>query len=335
MSDFWSGRRVVLTGGGGFLGSWLAKALVDRGAEVTCLLLDGDKSSNLDVQGIADRVATVGGDLVDFESVHRLLVEAKADSVFHLAAQAIVGVANDSPLPTFAANVQGTWNLLEACRLSEHVDRVVVASSDKAYGDQTVLPYTEEMALRAAHPYDASKACADIVARAYGHTYGLPVAVTRMANLFGGADRNASRIVPGTIVSALRGENPVVRSDGTPLRDYLYVEDAVSAYLLLAERLPDPALQGEAFNFGTNAPVRVIDLVRQIIDCVGNPVVPDIRSATKLQGEIDEQFLDSSKARRVLGWEPRISLLEGLERTIEWYRTHESHLDPAAVGGAG
>jgi CDP-glucose 4,6-dehydratase len=331
--DFWQGRRVFVTGGGGFVGSWLGKALVERGASVTCLLLDRDRHSNLEVQGIGEQVETVSGDLVDFECVRRAIAESKADSVFHLAAQAIVGVANASPLPTFAANIQGTWNLLEAARIAGHVERIVVASSDKAYGDQPVLPYTEDLPLAALYPYDASKACADVLARSYGRTYDLPVAVTRMANIYGGADRNASRIVPGTIVSALRGENPVVRSDGTPLRDYMYVEDAVAAYLALAEYLPDRGLHGEAFNFGTKAPVSVLDLVNLIIERVGNPVYPDIRSKAKLHGEIDEQFLDSDKALRVLGWGPQVSLQEGIDRTIEWYREHSEHLVEAEVAG--
>jgi CDP-glucose 4,6-dehydratase len=329
--DFWKGRRVFVTGGGGFVGSWLARALVERGADVTCLLLNRDRHSNLKVQGIADRVRTVSGDLVDFECVNRAVVEAQPDSVFHLAAQAIVGVANASPLPTFAANIQGTWNLLEAARLVGCVERIVVASSDKAYGDQPVLPYTEELPLGAVYPYDASKACADILARSYGRTYGSPVAVTRMANIYGGADRNASRIVPGTIVSALRGENPVVRSDGTPLRDYMYVEDAVAAYLALAECLPRPELHGEAFNFGTNAPVSVLELVNLIIERVGNPVLADVRATAKLHGEIDEQFLDSGKAERLLEWRPQVSLQEGIDRTIEWYRAHSHHLVEAGA----
>ena len=333
MTEFWRGRRVFLTGGGGFVGSWLARALIARGAHVTCLLLDRDRHANLDVQGIAGDVETVSGDLVDLDFVVAAVRDSHADSVFHLAAQAIVGVANASPLPTFEANVQGTWNLLEACRVSGAIERIVVASSDKAYGDQEVLPYTEGLPLAAVYPYDASKACADILARSFGRTYGLPVAVTRMANIYGGADRNASRIVPGTIVSALRGEDPVVRSDGTPLRDYLYVEDAVAAYLALAEVLPDSALHGEAFNFGTNTPISVIDLVSLIIERVGNPVRPDVRAAAKLHGEIDEQFLDSGKARAVLGWQAQVSLVDGIDRTIDWYRAHESHLVEASVSG--
>ena len=270
----------------------------------------------------------MSGDLVDLDFVRSAFDESRPDSCIHLAAQAIVGTANSSPLPTFASNVQGTWNLLEACRGCTSIERFVVASSDKAYGDQPVLPYTEEMPLAAVYPYDASKACADILARSYARTYGLPVAVTRMANIYGGGDRNASRIVPGTIVSALKGESPVVRSDGSPVRDYLYVEDAVAAYLALAERLPDPALAGEAFNFGANAPISVRELVELIIERVGTQVSPDIQSETKLHGEIDRQYLDSSRAATLLGWRPLVGLTDGLDRTVQWYRDHPGASDP-------
>ncbi|HEY4346548.1 MAG TPA: GDP-mannose 4,6-dehydratase, partial [Gaiellaceae bacterium] len=222
------------------------------------------------------------------------------------------------------SNIQGTWNLLEACRTTEGIARVVVASSDKAYGDQPVLPYTEETPLAAVYPYDASKACTDILARSYARTYGLPVAVTRMANIYGGGDRNASRIVPGTIASALVGESPVVRSDGSPVRDYLYVEDAVRGYLALAEALPNDQIQGEAFNFGSNSPIAVRELVELIIERVGTAVEPDVRATAKLHGEIDRQYLDSSRAERILGWRPQVSLTEGLDRTIAWYRAQAS-----------
>jgi CDP-glucose 4,6-dehydratase len=324
LSEFWSGRRVLVTGAGGFVGSWLARALVDGGADVTCILLDRDRHSSLETQQIADRVTACSGDLVDLEFVRRVFAESKVDSCFHLAAQPIVTEANDSPLPTFASNIQGTWNLLEACRTTEGIARVVVASSDKAYGDQPVLPYTEETPLAAVYPYDASKACTDILARSYARTYGLPVAVTRMANIYGGGDRNASRIVPGTIASALAGESPVVRSDGSPVRDYLYVEDAVRGYLALAEALPNDQIQGEAFNFGSNSPIAVRELVELIIERVGTAVEPDVRATAKLHGEIDRQYLDSSRAERILGWRPQVSLTEGLDRTIAWYRAQAS-----------
>jgi len=321
----WKGRRVLVTGAGGFVGSWLAAALADRGANVVCLLLERDQGrpTNLERLGIADRVRVVWGDLVDLTLLQRLLAEHGTDSCFHLAAQAIVGTANESPLPTFEANVCGTWNLLEACRAAGHLERVVVASSDKAYGDQERLPYTEDLPLRAVFPYDVSKACADLIARSYARTYGLPVAVTRMANIYGGGDFNFSRIVPGTVRSVLLGEDPIVRSDGTPVRDYLYVEDAVEAYLLLGSRLPEEALAGEAFNFGTRSPVNVLELVDEIIGAAGRPdVQPRILGEGRLHGEIDRQFLDSSKAEAALGWRAATTLPQGLSRTVEWYRRH-------------
>jgi CDP-glucose 4,6-dehydratase len=322
MSDLWSSRTVLVTGAGGFLGSWLAKDLVGRGARVICLLHDGETGSKLERHGVAGDVVVERGDVVDADGVARLVAAHAPDTCFHLAAQAIVGDANRSPVPTFETNVRGTWNVLEACRLAASVERVVVASSDKAYGDQPVLPYTEELPLAGAYPYDASKACADAVARSYARTYGLPVAVTRMANLYGGGDVNASRIVPGTIRSILRGEAPVIRSDGTPVRDYLYVADAVDAYLTLAAH-PVDTIRGEAFNFGTNAPVAVGELVDLILSLMGaNGLEPRVLSATKLAGEIDRQYLDSGKARRVLGWSARTPLREGLERTVAWYREH-------------
>jgi CDP-glucose 4,6-dehydratase len=321
-TDAWNGRRVFVTGAGGFVGSWLAKALVERGAAVTCLLLDTEKETKLELHGIRGDVAVASGDLADPGCVAPLLQHGGFDSVFHLAAQAIVGLANESPLGTFESNIRGTWHLLEACRRTEGIERVVIASSDKAYGDQDLLPYTEDQPLNGLYPYDASKACTDILARTYARTYALPAAVTRMANIYGGCDTNLSRLVPGTIVSALRGEQPIVRSDGTPERDYLYVEDAVSGYLALAEHLPAEGVAGEAFNFGTNDPVSVLHLVEQVIAAIGADLRPRVMSTTKIHGEIDRQFLDSTKARTVLGWTPSTSLPDGLSRTVAWYRDH-------------
>jgi CDP-glucose 4,6-dehydratase len=291
-------KRVLVTGEGGFVGGWVARALEARGIEVRGLSLEQ-------------------GDLAD-PAITRNAVE-DVDTVFHLAAQAIVGEANESPVPTFESNVQGTWNLLEACRLAG-VERVIVASSDKAYGDQELLPYTEDLPLNGLYPYDASKACEDIIARSYARTYGLPVAVTRMANIYGGGDLNLSRIVPGTVRSILRGEDPIVRSDGTPLRDYLYAEDAVSAYLTLAESLP--ATAGEAFNFGLGSPVSALEVVRLILECAGSDLEPRILGTSKLHGEIDRQYLDSAKAERMLGWRAETELRDGIEQTLEWYREH-------------
>lgn len=327
---FWRGKNVLVTGAGGFVGSWLAKALAERGARVVCLLYARAGHSNLELIGIDGELVPVQGDLADFDLLDRTVREHAVDSCFHLAAQPIVGIANASPVPTFETNVRGTWNLLEACRVGGTVERVVVASSDKAYGDQVVLPYTEDLPLSGIYPYDASKACQDIVSRSYARSFGLPLAVTRMANIYGGGDLNLSRIVPGTVLSALRGEAPVIRSDGTPVRDYLHVDDAVAAYLRLAESLPDEELRGEAFNFGTNEPVAVVELVERILAAAGTPdLEPTVLSQGKITGEIDRQFLDSGKAKSMLGWEARVGLDEGLQRTVEWYTQRLDRL-PAA-----
>jgi CDP-glucose 4,6-dehydratase len=331
MSDFWSGKSVFVTGAGGFVGSWLAKELLDRGARVSLLMSNEDRQRdprwNVGLFGLRDRAELVWGDLVDLPVLERALAEHEVEAVFHLAAQAIVGVANASPVGTFESNVRGTWNLLDAARTSGRVERIVVASSDKAYGDQDELPYREDFPLSGIYPYDASKACTDIVARSYARTYGLPVAVTRMANIYGGGDWNFSRVVPGTLRSVLLGENPIVRSDGTPVRDYLYVEDAVDAYLTLAERLPDDAVRGEAFNFGTNSPISVIDLVWQIVSLSGtDDLEPDILSPGKLHGEIDRQYLDSAKANAVLGWKAETPMADGLTAALDWYRGHRELL---------
>jgi CDP-glucose 4,6-dehydratase len=316
--SFWAGRRVLVTGAGGFIGSWLTRRLVEEGARVTALLLPQDAGDALELHGVLGDVAVVRGDLAEGATV------PDVDACFHLAAQPIVGIANDSPVPTFRSNVAGTWNLLEALRVAGTATRIVVASSDKAYGDQPELPYREEMPLAAAYPYDASKACTDILARVYARTYGLPVAVTRLANVYGGGDRNLSRIVPGTIASLLRGEPPVVRSDGTPTRDYLYVEDAVEGTLLLGEKIGSAGVGGEAFNFGTGAPVRALDLVRLIVERAGIELEPVVQD--EATGEIDAQSLDSSKAQALLGWRPEVALTDGLDRTIAWYREHAAVL---------
>jgi CDP-glucose 4,6-dehydratase len=316
---FWQHRRVFVTGCTGILGSWLTLALLDAGADVVGLIRDHVPLSNLNLSGADKRIAAVDGDICDGALLERVLNEYEVEVVFHLAAQPLVRLANRAPLGTFETNVRGSWLLLEACRVSPTVKRVVVASSDKAYGDQDVLPYTEDAPLQGRHPYDVSKSCADLIAQAYACTYGLPVAITRCGNIYGGGDLNWDRIVPGTIRSVLRGESPVIRSDGTPLRDYLYVDDIVGGYLQLAERLDDPALFGHAFNFGMDNPKSALDIVRMIIAISDRPELePSVLN--EASHEIGKQYLSSAKAHRVLGWAPRYTLAQGLRKTLEWYR---------------
>jgi len=320
MSDsFWHDRPVLVTGCTGLLGSWLTAALVDAGAAVVGLIRDEVPHSHLRRSGYEKRIAVVRGDVTDYALVERALNEYEVETVFHLAAQTIVPIANRAPLSTFETNIKGTWTVLEAARRTPTVSRIVVASSDKAYGVHDSLPYTEDAPLLGCYPYDVSKACADLIARAYAATYGLPVAVTRCANLYGGGDLNWSRIFPGTIRSALRGERPVIRSDGTMVRDYLYVRDAVSAYLSLAEQLERPEIRGQAFNFGMDAPRSVLEIVETIIAVVGQPGLEPLILG-QATGEIKAQYLGSEKARRLLGWAPAYSLEQGLQETVTWYR---------------
>ncbi len=317
--SFWLDRPVFVTGCAGLLGSWLTIALVECGASVTGLIRDEVPFSHLRRSGYQDRIAVVRGDVTDYELIERALNEYEIDTVFHLAAQTIVPIANRAPLSTFETNVKGTWVVLEATRRSPKVTRVAVASTDKAYGVHEKLPYTEDAPLLGCYPYDVSKACADLIARAYTATYDLPVAVTRCANLYGGGDLNWSRIVPGTIRSVIRGERPIIRSDGTPLHDYLYIQDAVHAYLTLAEYLDEPGVKGEAFNFGMDDPKSVLEMVQAIIAVSNYPELEPVVLADAPH-EIQAQYLDSSKARRVLGWSPRYLLEEGLRETLEWYQ---------------
>jgi len=320
MSDsFWHDRPVLVTGCTGLLGSWLTAALVDAGAAVVGLVRDEVPHSHLRRSGYERRIAIVRGDVTDYALVERALNEYEIETVFHLAAQTIVPIANRAPLSTFETNIKGTWTVLEAARRTPTVARIVVASSDKAYGVHDSLPYTEDAPLLGCYPYDVSKACADLIARAYATTYGLPVAVTRCANLYGGGDLNWSRIFPGTIRSALRGERPIIRSDGTMVRDYLYIRDAVSAYLLLAEQLERPEIRGQAFNFGMDAPRSVLEIVETIIAVVGQPGLEPLILG-QASGEIKAQYLGSEKARRMLGWAPVYSLEQGLQETVTWYR---------------
>jgi CDP-glucose 4,6-dehydratase len=317
--NFWKNRNVFVTGSTGLLGSWMVEELVRRSANVVCLVRDWVPRSRLMDRDLFSQVNIVRGELEDYQVLLRALNEYEIDTVFHLGAQTIVGTASRSPLSTFEANIRGTWNLLEACRVCPRlVERVVVASSDKAYGIHDRLPYTEDTALEGRFPYDVSKSCADLICMSYFHTYRTPVAVTRCGNLYGGGDLNFNRLIPGTIRSALQDENPIIRSDGKFIRDYFYVRDAVAAYLHLAERLPDDRFLGQAFNFGTETPVSVIDLVGEVLRLMSKTrLVPEILNEASL--EIPRQYLSCAKAREMLDWHPRYSQEEGLLETIGWY----------------
>ncbi|MGO9259583.1 MAG: NAD-dependent epimerase/dehydratase family protein [Bryobacteraceae bacterium] len=318
-SDFWRDRPVLVTGATGLLGSWLTRRLLEAGARIVCVMRDWVPHSELVRSQLLDSVSVVRGDICERGLVERVVGEYEVNTVMHVAAQAIVGIANRNPLSTFESNIQGTWNVLEACRRAPTVRAVVVASSDKAYGDQPSLPYTEDAPLAACHPYDVSKACADMIAHSYAKTFGLPVAITRCGNFYGGGDLNWNRIVPSTIRSALRGERPVIRSDGQYVRDYFYVEDGAAAYMLLARELHGrPELGGAAFNFSNELQVTVLDLARRILRSMGSDLEPDIRN--EASNEIRHQYLSAARARRELNWRPLYTLEEGLERTIAWYR---------------
>jgi CDP-glucose 4,6-dehydratase len=319
---------VFVTGGYGLLGTWLVRALLERGDRVVVLRRDDPSASALRAEGLEARCEVVPGDVCDGVAVERALGDYEVDTVFHLAAQTLVGTANRSPLPTFETNIRGTWLLLEACRRLE-VARVVVAASDKAYGSHDELPYREGFALQARFPYDVSKAATDLIARSYFHTYGLPVAVTRFANLYGGGDLNFSRLVPEAVAASLQGRRPVIRSDGTPERDFLYVDDAAAAYLAIADALGDGAA-GEAFNAGSGQPRSVLDVVSTVCQVAGTDVEPDIRGQGVPTGEIDRQYVDASKLSDLTGWAPAVTLEEGLRRTVEWYRAHPEVLPASA-----
>lgn len=316
---------MFVTGAFGLLGSWLVKSLEAEGARVTVLKRDDTVTSALTLDGTERRVNVVHGDVCDLTVLERALTEYEVDTVFHLAAQSIVGIAGRSPLSTFETNIRGTWLMLEACR-RVGIQAAIVAASDKAYGVHDDLPYREEHALQPRHPYEVSKAATDLIARSYWHTYRLPVAVTRLANLYGGGDLNFSRLVPEAALAAIDGRPPVIRSDGTLQRDFLYVEDAVRAYLSICGLVYDGRGAGEAFNAGGERPYSVLEVVQLTCQVAGTEVAPQIRGTGTPLGEIKCQWVDSAKLRGLSGWAPRVSLEEGLRRTVEWYRTHRAAL---------
>jgi len=321
----WKGKRVFVTGATGVIGLHLTRALERYGAEVTVLVRDWVPRARylgewLDGEGT---VTIVRGDLSDRDLISRILAEYETEVIFHLGAQTIVRAGNVSPVTTFAANIAGTWNLLEAARTTGMYDgggisAICVASSDKAYGTALTLPYTEEMPLRADHPYDVSKSCTDLIARSYAVTYDLPVCIARMGNIYGPGDLNFNRVIPGTIRSVLEGKAPVIRSDGTPVREYFYVSDAVDAYLTMAERIERPGVRGQAFNFSSGERCTVREVVDLILAGMGSRRRPRILATAK--HEIQEQYLSIAKARKVLAWKPRTRIADGLKETIAWYR---------------
>lgn len=316
--DFWKNKNVFVTGVTGFVGSALARHLIEVGANVIGLVRDDLAKETFETRGLSQGLTLVHGSLEDYALLERTINEYEIDVVYHLAAQAIVGIANRSPLSTFHSNIEGSWKLLEACRNKDFIKAIVFASSDKSYGPHEKLPYKEDFPLQPKHPYDVSKACADLIAGSYVNTYDMPITITRFANIYGPGDYNFSRIVPDTIRTVLKGDAPIIRSDGTPERDYLYVDDVADIYLTLAENIDKT--KGEVFNAGHNAPVSVLNLVKLILKQMNREdLQPDVQGKGSLHGEIDRQWLDGAKAKKVLGWEPKISLEEGIRKTIEWY----------------
>lgn len=316
---FWLDRPILVTGATGLVGSWLVKELVKYGAEVICLVRDWVPQSEFVRTHLLDRVRVVRGDIRDQDLLERTMGEYQIDTIFHLAAQTIVTIANANPISTFESNIKGTWCLLEAARRSPKVKQVVIASSDKAYGDSNVLPYNENTPLNGIYPYDVSKSCADLISRSYAVSFSVPIVITRCGNFFGGGDLNWNRIIPGTIRSIIRGKPPVIRSDGKFIRDYFYVEDGVHAYLTLAEHLSkNPEIRGKAFNFSTETPKSVIEIVELILRSMNSSLIPEVQNQTS--NEILKQYLDASEARSSLGWEPMYGLELGMQKTIEWYQ---------------
>ena len=322
--NFWQDRPTFVSGGTGLVGSWLIQRLVEAGADVVCLVRDWVPQSELVRAGFIERVKVVRGDVRDRDMLERALGEFEIDTVIHLAAQTIVTIANRNPISTFETNIAGTWNLLEASRRSPRVKQIVMASSDKAYGDQEILPYTEETPLQGQHPYDVSKSAADLIAATYAKSYDLPVVITRCGNFYGGGDLNWNRIIPGTIRSILRGQNPIIRSDGEYIRDYFYVEDGAAAYMLLAEQLAArQELKGQAFNFSNEIQVTVREIVERVVSLMESNLKPEILN--EANNEIRHQSLSAEKARRVLNWKPLFNLDQGLAMTIDWYKNFFAH----------
>lgn len=319
MADSWKGKKVLVTGANGFVGSWVTEALVNSGASVVALIRDSIPNSNLNISGTVKKISIMNGSLTDLKLVERAFNEYEVNTVFHLAAQAIVGVANRSPISTFESNIMGTWNILEACRTSKNFEKIIIASSDKAYGDQEKLPYTEDAPLMGTYPYDASKACSEIIARSYSKTYGLKTSIARCANIYGGGDLNMSRLIPDMMTSLLQNKPLIIRSDGKMERDYIYVKDAVNAYLLLAEK----GRTSEAYNFGTGQPITVLELVEKIIQASGKKDAK-MKVLGEAKYEIQRQYLNSEKARKALGWQPKYGLEEGLKETYGWYNGHKA-----------
>lgn len=318
MKNHWADRPTFVTGASGLVGGWLVRHLVELGADVVCLIRDHVPQSDFVLTGLMQKAKSVWGDVCDQALMERAINEYEIDTVFHLAAQTIVGTANRNLVSTLESNIRGTWTVLEACRRNPKVKQIVLASSDKAYGDQMQLPYTEGMPLQGKHPYDVSKSCADLIGQMFFHTYNLPVVITRCGNFFGGGDLNWNRIIPGTIRSVLKGERPVIRSDGSMIRDYFYVEDGVAAYLDLAEKLAEnPRLAGEAFNFSNEIQLTVLQIVEKLLTLMNTDLKPDVRGEDLK--EIRHQYLCAEKARKVLSWKPLYSLEEGLKKTIDWY----------------
>ena len=322
MNRFWVNKRVFITGSDGFIGSWLTKALIEHGAEVTALIRDVNSEASFLSKSELKKIHIINGKLEDYLLLERVLNEYEIDTVFHLAAQSLVGPALRSPLQTFESNIRGTYNLLEACRQHcRQIRRILVASSDKAYGDSPTLPYTEEMPLQGKFPYEVSKSCADLLSLSYAHTYQLPIVIARCGNVYGGGDKNWSRIIPGTIRSLMHNQPPVVRSNGFLTRDYLYVEDAVQAYLLMAMKAEQSCVRNHAFNFGPEKPTSVLNIVQALQKIMDREDLKPV-ILNQSAGEIPNQILNSEKAKTTLNWSPNYSLEKGLQLTVDWYKNH-------------